>query len=52
MGRTLQIVRAHIGKAKLVFLNTHLESTMVKNKRYSDKNLFLGKQNNFFAISP
>ena len=30
MGRNLMIVRAHVGKANLVFMNSHLESTMVK----------------------
>jgi hypothetical protein len=29
MGRSLLCVKAHIGKARLVLMNTHLESTAV-----------------------
>ncbi len=34
MGRSLMVVRAHIGKAKLVLMNTHLESTGVRFFRF------------------
>ena len=37
MGRNLMVVRAHIGKAKLVLMNTHLESTAV-SEAYSHFN--------------
>ena len=40
MGRNLAVVAAHIGKAKLLLMNTHLESTKVRTEEIDLKSAY------------